>query len=375
YLEPAGLKITPFAGETVHCTVTNEAQLGQITIIKEVNWEAAGTVDPADLPDVLFDFDGNVPDFDLGHGDSVTLELLSAVTYNIVEDVPANWALTNVSCDGDVVYTDDGVQIELAQFDDITCTFTNEPSCTNPAADLVGQLSSDGTTGLVTNQSTALCTWEVGMASYEKYDDDIDNQVLFDYVDGVAVAPGETVELSVELPECAVQVDLFHGPALLSLDGQRYGSRLLRARHLPGSGYCERVAGLNTVSGYVVASGQGLPGLTVTLVSNEADGAILQTVTNIDGFYGFEGVAFGSYQVILSGEGLNGLNIPTVTAVAVSADGPATANFEALMTPTAVTVSAIGTAGQGHSGLLAMVVMFLLAAVTVLFWRRVAQYS
>jgi hypothetical protein len=52
------------------------------------------------------------------------------------------------------------------------------------------------------------------------------------------VAPGETKKLTVELPGCAVQVDVFCGDVLQSLDGQRYASRLLEARHLGGSNFC-----------------------------------------------------------------------------------------------------------------------------------------
>ncbi|MCB0034508.1 MAG: carboxypeptidase regulatory-like domain-containing protein, partial [Anaerolineales bacterium] len=325
-------------------------------------------------PDVLFDFDGDLPDFDIGDGDSVTFEVVGGTSYNILEDIPANWALTDVTCDGEVSYSDDGVMVYLGYDDEVTCTFTNEPDCTDPGADLHGVISEDGTMGWVTNNSTALCTWEIGMASYEKYDDIIDNQILFDYIDGVPVPPGETVKVSVELPECAVQVDLFYGPYLESLNGQRYKERLLDYLHLPGTGYCGSLYNLNSVSGFVVANGQGVPGVTVTLTNNEADGGSVQTVTNADGFYGFEGVAFGSYQIAISGEGLDSLNMPnTITSVEVSADGPATANFEAQMTPTAVTVSAMGTLAQTSSTVLVMMVTFLLAAATAFIWRRKAE--
>jgi hypothetical protein len=76
------------------------------------------------------------------------------------------------------------------------------------------------------------------MASYKKYDEIIDNQSIFDYIDGVEIAPGETKELTVQLPGCAVQIDVFCGDALQSLDGQRYGRRLLTYRHLGDDNYC-----------------------------------------------------------------------------------------------------------------------------------------
>jgi hypothetical protein len=302
----------------------------------------------------------------------VTFELIGGETYNIEEDLPANWALTDVTCDGDVNYRTNGVFVNLGYEDDVTCTFTNEPDCTDPGADLVGTISDDGTMGWVTNHSTALCTWEIGMASYEKYDDVIDNQVLFDYIDGVPVAPGETVKVEVELPECAVQVDLFYGPYLASLNGQRYKERLLDYLHIPGTGYCGSVPSANSVSGYIVMNGQGMPGVMVTLTSNNADGLVVQAETNVDGFYGFEGLPAGDYHLQLSGDALNSVSMDTTEAmVTVSAAAPAVANFEGeSATPTAVTVSSVGTLAQTSSALLISLVTFLLAAATAFIWRK-----
>jgi len=90
--------------------------------------------------------------------------------------------------------------------------------------------------GRIVNLSET-CSYEVGIASYKKFDDVIDHQHLFDYTDTI-IEPGQTLELSVALPECAVQVDLYYGTHLESLYKQRYGSRLLDARHLGGSDFC-----------------------------------------------------------------------------------------------------------------------------------------
>ncbi|HEY0735145.1 MAG TPA: hypothetical protein VGD69_09595, partial [Herpetosiphonaceae bacterium] len=77
------------------------------------------------------------------------------------------------------------------------------------------------------------------MASYRKFDEVIDNQQIFDWATA-KVQPGQTIYLQVQLPDCATQVDLFYGPVLMSLNGQRYGTRLLEARHLGGTNYCAK---------------------------------------------------------------------------------------------------------------------------------------
>jgi hypothetical protein len=60
---------------------------------------------------------------------------------------------------------------------------------------------------------------------------------LFDAITAI-ILPGQTLELTVAVPDCTAQIDLFYGPLLLSLDGQRYGERLLASRWIVGSGYC-----------------------------------------------------------------------------------------------------------------------------------------
>jgi len=127
--------------------------------------------------------------------------------------------------------------------DDGSCVFVKvcEPGDVhyNPEADLSGSIF-DGSKGKVTN-SSHYCKYKVGLASYEKFDEIIDNQKLFDSATGI-VEPKSSVELHVETPSCAYQIDLFYGDVLLSLDGQRYGTRLLDAKHLnSGAGYCGEV--------------------------------------------------------------------------------------------------------------------------------------
>ncbi len=119
---------------------------------------------------------------------------------------------------------------------------TADPECAtvDPATLLSGDISTDGTTGIVTNTSPYNCAFDVGMASYEKFDEIIDNQQLFasDTATGIMLAPNESTTLSVAVPACATQIDLFVGSVLISLNGQRYGDRLLDAIHVGGDNYC-----------------------------------------------------------------------------------------------------------------------------------------
>jgi hypothetical protein len=82
------------------------------------------------------------------------------------------------------------------------------------------------TTALFTNNS-ATCSYRIGLASYKKYDENIDNQSLYD-ADVRVIAPGTSLTLTVDNPPCAYQADAFYGDLLYSFaGGVRYNSRLL----------------------------------------------------------------------------------------------------------------------------------------------------
>jgi len=106
-------------------------------------------------------------------------------------------------------------------------------------ADLSGAITEGGALGTITNTSSATCTYLVGMATYEKFDEIIDNQHIFAWDSrSIQLAPGDQTEFRVPSPNCATQVDIFFGPVLMSLDGVRYGPRLLDALHTGGTNYC-----------------------------------------------------------------------------------------------------------------------------------------
>jgi len=135
-----------------------------------------------------------------------------------------------------------------------------------------GQLG-DGTGTVVhTNASGLNCVYEVGLASYKKYDNVLYNQTLFDSTT-VMIGPGEMKELQVDLPGCAVQIDFFYGPPIVEFkrkgDGNiQYWStgidgkdRKLGYNHPGGYTYCSDG---NTEPGVCTQSLQGLNGVIDT---------------------------------------------------------------------------------------------------------------
>ena len=88
--------------------------------------------------------------------------------------------------------------------------------CNNPGAYLSGSITNNGesnflATGTINNNSN--CTFQVGFASYKMFHwgpDPREDQVLFDST-VVNVGPFRTVDLSVRIPDCRYQIDLFWG--------------------------------------------------------------------------------------------------------------------------------------------------------------------
>lgn len=99
------------------------------------------------------------------------------------------------------------------------------------------------------------CAYQVGAASYYKFDNVLFNQVLYDFVEGV-VEPGERLTLTFESPSCAAQLDAFFSASYLGQESvpltlprfgrtdlfgaERYGTRLITALHINGTRWCTR---------------------------------------------------------------------------------------------------------------------------------------
>lgn len=95
--------------------------------------------------------------------------------------------------------------------------------------------------GTVTFENKFQRDIEVGVASYKAFDSNIDTQQLFDSKVGTVPACG-TLTLSIGVPSCNYQLDAFLGGVLQSMNGQRYGSRLLTAKDTGTTNFCSQVA-------------------------------------------------------------------------------------------------------------------------------------
>ncbi|MEX0924983.1 MAG: hypothetical protein WDZ82_03525 [Candidatus Paceibacterota bacterium] len=157
----------------------------------------------------------------------------NATSGTITVDNIVNDTTFEVTCESETGHTaSDSVTVVVTQKEE-------SQQCENPDpnGDLSGSIGKDGE-ATVTNDSD-VCEYEVGLASYKKFDNIIDNQEIFDFAT-TTIGTSTTIELSIDVPQCDYQIDLFHGDVLMSLDGQRYSDRLLDWDH-PNrdAGFCE----------------------------------------------------------------------------------------------------------------------------------------
>jgi hypothetical protein len=156
----------------------------------------------------------------------------------------------------------------------------------DPEADLLQANSSLTVTGstataTLTNTSTS-CSYKVGLASYRVFGltstgrPVISNQVIFDWIT-VMIGPGQTVELTVELPECKSQVDLFYGKVLLT--NPAYRARLIRAVVTDVSTLCDS-ANCTLTQGYWKNHEEAWPITSMTLGTREYNQDELLAILN-----------------------------------------------------------------------------------------------
>lgn len=109
-----------------------------------------------------------------------------------------------------------------------------DPNC-DPELDLSGELLTDSSARV--HNSSATCSYPVGLAVYRMIDGSLANQELADW-QTEQIGPGETLSLQVTLPDCSAQINLFYGPLIISFADERYGERKLATQILPGNGHC-----------------------------------------------------------------------------------------------------------------------------------------
>lgn len=236
------------AGETATATVINTytpPQIGSITVTKNVDWNDF-TPDGGQTFLLCINGEGtnNVPDCrPVGsNGGSVIFSDIPTGDYNVYElDPGEGWT---ASGGGNVSVTiGSNVPVTITNVHDAP-VIVDPPTC-DAETDLSGwyDLGTTSVTGTVRNNNSITCEYQIGMASYMMYDLVIDNQDIFDQTNMiVTLAPGQEVRLSVNLPECATQFDLFYGETLQDLNGVRYGDRLLAFLQHTDPGFCTRDA-------------------------------------------------------------------------------------------------------------------------------------
>lgn len=165
----------------------------------------------------------------------------------------------------------------------LTATSTNTPTFTPSAmptntAECVSALKQNlaarltaPNSGEVIN-SSANCTYAIGLASYRMIDSNLSHQQLFSSQVAL-VGPGQVLRLTVELPGCAYQLDLFYGPLIETFDpqhGQIYGERILITRVNHSAGFCPPGPTTPTIIATPSAPPAGAPTSTLTATPTDS---------------------------------------------------------------------------------------------------------
>jgi hypothetical protein len=112
----------------------------------------------------------------------------------------------------------------------VTPAFTPGPGCgTTPAPGVVTGSIIDhlNTTEAQFTNHSATCSYPIGLAIYRRFDNNINQQQLYDYSLAV-IPPNSTLVLTVNNPSCAYQADAFYGDLIASFaGGVRYNERRL----------------------------------------------------------------------------------------------------------------------------------------------------
>ncbi len=139
------------------------------------------------------------------------------------------------------MYATDGDHVEIEFFSDDTEDYGTLQDCKD--AIRLGlfdhHISESGGRARLTNNANK--TFQVGLASYKKFSENLSSQNLYDYV-YVNISANSTVIMQVDVPDCKYQIDLFCGEVVGpgSKVGYSATKRLIHARHLGGSQYCQR---------------------------------------------------------------------------------------------------------------------------------------
>ena len=228
-------------GGVEYVTITNTytAPTTTVTVYKVVDGDEGAPQGPFHICLRGVDAGASYPGgscVDLNAGGSWQWTVKANHSYAISEDDPgADWSVSGETT------------IQVAPNQPASVTITNtytapEPECTSDPSVLSGYINIGPAQagGYITNNASVPFCGQVGMASYYKYDEIINNQDIFQWVNPIVeIQPGQTIQLTVGVPGCQAQVDLFWGPVILDMGtGERYGVRLLAAVHSTWLPYC-----------------------------------------------------------------------------------------------------------------------------------------
>ena len=155
--QDTGVNVSLDAGEEVVCTFTN-TQLGSFTVVK--------STDPAGSPQT-FTFTGDAAGT-LTDGQSIELENLLPGIYQSFEQVPDEWVVTGIDCQGaetsQVTTGESSVTLDLAAGEDVVCTFNNQRQ---PAAITIEKTASQPTVELGETYQYSVVVSSLGPATAE----------------------------------------------------------------------------------------------------------------------------------------------------------------------------------------------------------------
>lgn len=278
----AGCVGTIVGGQTQTCTITNtyNPQNGTLTVKKVV---VGGSLQPGDFQ-LQVTIGGGTPVNFPGKAEGEVFNGANGLSFNVTEPAPGtDYTVVYQNCSGTFVV---GQNQECIVTNTYNPPPPPPPTCTpldrDPKAHLTGTIivQGDMLVGTVTNSST-LCEYEVGMAAYEKPDNNLAHQILFSWDPGAVdpasftggngqpaypgqskvVGPNSSITLMVQMPTCATQVDIFFDANYLSTygltdldivplvlpnfhtnlygpNGNKYDTRLIVAQHFGGNNFC-----------------------------------------------------------------------------------------------------------------------------------------
>src|SRR5262249_29597112 len=93
--------------------------------------------------------------------------------------------------------------------------FTPAPGCSSvpPSGDLSASIIDGSPAMAVFRNHSTTCSYLIGLASYQRVDNNIDHQILYDYQQAV-IPPHTNLTLTVVVPPCAYQLDAFYGEVI-----------------------------------------------------------------------------------------------------------------------------------------------------------------